>query len=90
MLHLAPAAAAEDGTKRLNALRRRLRELYQVRHSILWFNCYDANARVLLRQGPETKNDYAAGSADGLSVGKEIGEDEIEFCAGINADRQAF
>ena len=30
-----------------------------------------------------------AGAADGLAVGKEIGENEIEFCAGVNADRQA-
>jgi len=81
MLHLTPAAGAEDWAEWLRALRRRLEDLDEIGYRVALFDGSDFDAGTLAGQRSEAKDDDAAGTADSLTVGEQIGECELEFDA---------
>ena len=82
MLNLAAAARAEDRTKRLRAQRRTRQQTQQFGNGVLGLNALDDDVGALLRQRTKAKNNDAARPADGLAVGEQVGEIDVDFGAG--------
>jgi hypothetical protein len=82
MLNLTAAARAEDGAKRLRAQRRTRQQAQQFGYGVLGLNALDDDAGALLRERSKAKNNDAARAPDGLAVGKQIREIDLDFGAG--------
>ena len=82
VLQLTPAAGSKDRAKRTRA-RPAIRESISIdfgnRVALFYFD--DSDARALVWKRTKAKDDEAAGAADALTVGEEIGKRELEFDA---------